>query len=306
MAQILRFYLERSLRYGIFDVTAAQEARGLLESIEQGYSLQFRRCALIFDFDKTGTEAPDNEVSIEFHRIGKDLIHALLDNCRKPVSAEIEEEPTAHLLSEQLIPNVPKLETAAFIAPKRARSTSWTVDELWDEEPEAPITQPTQPAVEETPAPAQEEKEEQVEPVEQAPRPSAIASEEEKEDEQPAAIAVEPEKPVQPEHEEPEHPTPEPAPQAEVSYDIMLGVNGDSPQYGLLGEVSGRKSRWTSTTPTRSVSLGFKAAARATPLEQSLRWPPCRFSTSMCCQARSLRSFSITARRRIMRRSLLR
>ena len=241
LAQILRFYLERSLRYGIFDVTAAQEARGLLESIEQGYSLQFRRCALIFDFDKSGTEAPDNEVGIEFHRIGKDLIHALLDNCRKPVSVEIEEEPTAHLLSEQFIPNVPKLETAAFIAPKRDRSTSWTVDELWDEEPEAPITQPTYPAVEETPAPAQEEKEEQAEPVEQAPRPSTIASEEEKQDEQPAAVAVEPEKPVQPEHEEPEHPTPEPAPQAEVSYDIMLGVNGDSPQYGLLGEVSGRK-----------------------------------------------------------------
>ncbi|WP_419609196.1 hypothetical protein, partial [Thiolapillus sp.] len=72
LAQILRFYLERSLRYGIFDVCAAQEARGLLESIEQGYSLQFRRCALIFDFDKNGTEAPDNEVGIEFHRIGKD------------------------------------------------------------------------------------------------------------------------------------------------------------------------------------------------------------------------------------------
>jgi DNA phosphorothioation-dependent restriction protein DptH len=90
LAQILRFYLERSLRYGIFDV-AAQEARGLLESIEQGYSLQFRRCALIFDFDKNGTDAPDNEVGIEFHRIGKDLIHALLENCRKPVSVEIEE-----------------------------------------------------------------------------------------------------------------------------------------------------------------------------------------------------------------------
>lgn len=28
---------------------------------------------------------------------------------------------------------------------------------------------------------------------------------------------------------------------SEVGYDIMLGVNGTSPQYGLLGEVSGRK-----------------------------------------------------------------
>src|SRR5690606_31287717 len=136
----------------------------------QGYSLQIRRCALNFDFDKAGTETPDKEVGIEFHPICKDLIHAFLGNCPKPVSLEIEEEPTAHLLSEQFIPNVPKLETAAFIAPKRARSTSWTVDELWDEEPEAPITQSTAPAAEEAHAPAQEEKEGQAEPVEQAPR----------------------------------------------------------------------------------------------------------------------------------------
>ena len=241
LVQILRFYLERSLRYGIFDVTAAQEARGLLESIEQGYSLQFRRCALIFDFDKTGTEAPDNEVGIEFHRIGKDLIHALLDNCCKPASVETEEEPVALLLSEQFIPDVPKLETAAFIAPKRARSTSWTADELWGEEPEATITHPIPPAAEEAPAPAQEEQEEPAESVELTSRPSTIAPEEEKENEQLTAVDVEPEVPAQPEIESAEHHTPKPAPQAEIGYDIILGVNGDSPQYGLLGEVSGRK-----------------------------------------------------------------
>ena len=33
----------------------------------------------------------------------------------------------------------------------------------------------------------------------------------------------------------------EKSPSGDVNYDIMLGVNGDSPQYGLLGEVSGRK-----------------------------------------------------------------
>lgn len=241
LARILRFYLERSLRYGIFDVTAAQEARGLLESIEQGYSLQFRRCALIFDFDKAGTEAPDNEVGIEFHRIGKDLVHALLENCRKPVSVEIEEEPTAHLLSEQFIPTVPKLETAAFIAPKRVRSASWTADKIWDEEPEAPIIETTPPAATETLKLAQAEKEGQAEPVEEALRSFSIEPEEEKEAEQSAVVSVKPEAPVQSEHEVPEHPPLESASQAEVNYDIMLGVNGDSPQYGLLGEVSGRK-----------------------------------------------------------------
>ncbi|MCD2514724.1 hypothetical protein LQ564_00170 [Massilia sp. G4R7] len=240
LAQILRFYLERSLRYGIFDITAAQEAHGLLASIEQGYSLQFRRCAVVFDFAKTGTEDPDNEVGIEFHRIGKDLIHALLENCRKPVSIEMDEESTVHLLSEQFIPNVPKLETASFIAPKRIRSTSWTVDEVWSAESQAPIAQPISTAAGEKLPPTYEKKEEQAEPVGRAPRPSTDAREE-KEDEQPVAVAVEPEELVQPELEAPEHPTPEPASQAEVCYDIMLGVNGDSPQYGLLGEVSGRK-----------------------------------------------------------------
>jgi DNA phosphorothioation-dependent restriction protein DptH len=240
LAQILRFYLERSLRYGIFDVTAAQEARGLLESIEQGYALHFRRCALIFDFDKTGTETPDNEVGIEFHRIGKDLIHALLENCRKPVSVEIEEEPTAHPLSEQVIPNVPRLEAAAFMVPKRERATSWGVNEIWDDDSEARITAPAPPSTEEEPVPAYEKAVKQPEHVEQTPPPSN-AREEEKDGEPPTLAAAEPELPAEPEPEVPEHPVSKSAPQAEVCYDIMLGVNGDSPQYGLLGEVSGRK-----------------------------------------------------------------
>ena len=239
LAQILRFYLERSLRYGIFDETAAQEARGLLESIEQGYSLHFRRCALIFDFKKNGTEAPDNEVGIEFHRIGKDLIHALLDNCRKPVLIEVEDESIAHLFSEQFIPNVPKLETAAFIAPKRERSTSWTVDEIWEDEPEEPTTPPAAPVTEKGSLSSLEEAGKQDEPVEQTPRAS-IAPEEEGEDEQPSVAAIS-ETPAEPKPDVPEQPVSESALHEEVKYDVMLGVNGDSPQYGLLGEVSGRK-----------------------------------------------------------------
>jgi DNA phosphorothioation-dependent restriction protein DptH len=42
-----------------------------------------------------------------------------------------------------------------------------------------------------------------------------------------------------------EEPPPAPSPEAKtahaVPYDIMLGVTGDSPQYGLLGDVSGRR-----------------------------------------------------------------
>lgn len=232
-AQILRFYLERSIRYGIFDVTAAQEAHGLLASIEKGYALQFRRCALIFDFEKVGTEAPDNEVGIEFYRIGKDLIHALLENCRKPVSVETEKESTAYFLSEKFIPSVPKLETAAFISPKRERSTSWTVDDLWEEQEVLP-----EPTVEDTPAAVKEQSDS--EPA--AQEPAVLVDPEENEKEHAQAVAAEPVMtPIEPEESEPHDPVVEQSHAADDSYDIMLGVNEDSPQYGLLGDVSGRK-----------------------------------------------------------------
>ncbi len=249
LAQILRFYLERSLRYGIFDVCAAQEARGLLESIEQGYSLQFRRCALIFDFDKNGTEAPDNEVGIEFHRIGKDLIHALLDNCRKPVSVETEEEPTTHLLSEQFIPSVPKLDTAAFIAPKRERSTSWTVDELWDETEVQPVPAEEEVSLAAVPdAPSIStihggstagEKQSKSELATSEPEVSDSTEGNGQEDTQ--AVTAVSETSRESKWIGSQEPVMEQSSAADVNYDIMLGVNGDSPQFGLLGEVSGRK-----------------------------------------------------------------
>lgn len=233
LAQILRFYLERSLRYGIFDTTAAQEAQGLLESIELGYALQFRRCALIFDFDKAGTEAPDKEVGIEFHRIGKDLIQSLLENCRKPVSTEVEEEPTQYRLSEQLIQDVPKLETAAFIVPKRARSTSWTVEELWNEKP-VELIQQTIPVLEEAAPLVKKEDEKHPEIFEEFSSQYSMSTEINC-----SSTSVAQEGPTRPEPNDTENPTA--VSESEISYDIMLGVNGASPQYGLLGETSGRK-----------------------------------------------------------------
>ena len=269
LAQILRFYLERSLRYGIFDIVAAQESRDLLESIEQGYSLQFRRSALIFDFDKNGTDAPDKEVGIEFHRIGKDLIHSLLENCRKPVSVEIEEGPSAYLLSEQFIQNVPKLETAAFIAPKRERSTSWTVDKLVDDELNiSPV-----PVPDDAPTPTVEKIDQpSTAPVDLTPGAPADHESDRKADE--SAVASLAESRAKPEEDKPPLQATDSSPTIEVAYDIMLGVNGDSPQYGLLGEVSGRKIaldlNHTHTISLFGVQGGGKSYTLGTVIEMAL------------------------------------
>lgn len=265
LAQILRFYLERSLRYRIFDSTAAQEAYCLLESIEQGYSLQFRRCALIFDFDKSGTEPPDNEVGIEFHRIGKDLIHSLLENCRKPRTTVIEDDLAQHSLSEQAIPNVPKLEAAAFIAPKRIRSTSWTMDEDWDDDEPKIIPFVPVPVVEDALQATPEIIEEQLATSE--PIPSLSVS---PENDGTNAI-VEPTTSISSENLEVQIQAA--ALQEAINYDIMLGVNGESPQYGLLGEVSGRKValdlNHTNTISLFGVQGGGKSYTLGTVIEMA-------------------------------------
>lgn len=228
-AQILRFYLERSVRYGISNTAATEEARGLLQSIEEGYSLQFRRCALIFDFDRNGTESPDNEVGIEFHRIGKDLIHDLLENCRAPTSPEAAAEPKTHLLSEQLIPSVPKLETAAFIAPKRDRAKSWAIDTREDDPPRKPDKPDTEPPCK---APAAGD-------PENSPSESEGQAQEQAGDKEPRTAIPEPA--PEPAPAAPQNAVAKLSPTPDVPYDVMLGVNSDSPQYGILGEVSGRK-----------------------------------------------------------------
>lgn len=158
--RILRFYLERARRYGIFDAAAAHEAQGLIDTLEDGYDLSFRSCALVFDFDREKTESPENEVGIEYHRIGMDVIRALMDAPSRvsdafldagegagagasieaprraigPASASVPVSSSAPVVSpspgaeESGAPgpigaSVPKLSQAVFIAPKRVRET---------------------------------------------------------------------------------------------------------------------------------------------------------------------------------------
>src|SRR6185436_2701118 len=79
LALLLEFYLERAERYGAISQEAADEARYFIHTLDDGYELVFTRSALIFDFAKPGTEPPESESGIEYHRIGIDLIRQLVD-----------------------------------------------------------------------------------------------------------------------------------------------------------------------------------------------------------------------------------
>jgi hypothetical protein len=220
LAVLLRFYLERSLRYGYLDKDAAAEAEVLLDSLESGYSLRFNRSGLVFDFEKPGTEAPESEVGIEFHRIGFDLIRVLIEGAASGSSSSVDGGPPVPVAPAAPIPplsGLPQLQSAAFLVPDRPRSTS--VGVLGDVGPAAPSkpsdeTQPEalnkEPAAEMPPEPTETAKEQAVRKDELAVAP------------QPVTI-----------HRR--------SAESDVPWDVLLGVSEDSPQYGLLGEVSARK-----------------------------------------------------------------
>lgn len=138
LVSMLEFYLERGVRYGLMDSPAEQEARFFLRSLENGYRMNFTRSALIFDFEKSGTDV-EQENGIEFHRIGSNLIRELIEaaSISLPVHSGVDEAPdqsdsaalvaTADALPMGLVrsPNIPAVASAAFLGPSRDRSVSW-------------------------------------------------------------------------------------------------------------------------------------------------------------------------------------
>jgi len=73
LTTLLEFYLDRAERYEVITAESADEARFFLRTTENGYRLAFTRSALIFDFEKPGTDPPELESGIEFHRIGSSV-----------------------------------------------------------------------------------------------------------------------------------------------------------------------------------------------------------------------------------------
>ena len=261
LALLLDFYLERGRRYRLMEREAAEEARVFLDRLEEGYMLRFSRSGLVFDFDKPGTEPPEHEVGIEFHRIGIDLIHDLVNNAAStaPETSSTEGdddsgdwggagEAVQVPASESTIP---RLHTAAFLVAERARSTtdldslpeanedtdvarlenastSRSADDMpLSEEDESAASDPPESALSgELPVSAEDPTDNVVEPAENDP----VALPEDHS--QPTPV-VERSPPVQ-ESERPQGAT-------GPDHDAILGVTTSSPQYGLLGEASGRR-----------------------------------------------------------------
>ncbi|KPD17344.1 hypothetical protein ADM96_19455 [Burkholderia sp. ST111] len=240
LAALLGFYLDRSERYGIVLQDAAEEARYFLRRLdEDAYTLHFTRSAVVFDFSKTGTEAAERENGIEYYRIGSDLISQLVESAvvdtesLPSLSAETRSDVTQDLLRRRsLAPAVPTYETAAFLSPPRDRTLG-----LDDTRPAtyAHAEQPARVQVVREPASVSAKLPPQPAQAEQMPVEQDIAELASKAE---VAIEVSASEPAKETGGSLPNATEQTGP---ASYDILLGATGSSPQYGLLGEVSGRK-----------------------------------------------------------------
>jgi len=245
LAALLEFYLQRSERYGVVLPDAAQEARYFLRRLDQApYKLAFTRSAIVFDFSKNGTEAPEHLGGIEFYRVGRDLIQQLIEAAIADTEASIApvgagaRDPGTEVTTElfrrrALAPGVPSFNTAAFLSPPRDRTLAWDDGERLSY---AAITNGRSDAST-SPVIASEgmlprsvvpsEASQVVSALTSPPTAAVIAM-------HTATTAAKGDSSATPKLSEPS------ASAAVAPCDIMLGVNGKSPQYGLLGEVAGR------------------------------------------------------------------
>lgn len=232
---LLEFYLGRSERYKLMQRDAADEAHFFLAHLEEGYTLTFTRSALIFDLEQTGLESPELEQGIEFYHIGRDYVSALLRDF-SPLPADAEQSEAR----ERTGASVPHFPSAAFTARTRDRSAFSTASQQSEKS-----ALPRQDYVEPGLVPDQTADEKEVlipEITENSGIHDGAASVEEHAAEMPDALlqdavrdetnvvnAVQPEAHIVAEQSE------------RPLYSVMLGSQGASPQYGILGEVSGKK-----------------------------------------------------------------
>lgn len=244
-AILLRFYLERSSRYGLIEPDVAEEAHFLLSTLEEGYTLEFSKSGLIFDFQRAGAGDPEYDAGIEFHRIGINLIKLMVETA-KPSTLDISED----FETETTQNPVPQLSSATFLAPKRERSSSWISASLTPQKnsPYAPgsiedslqveneIASRSLSSADFSPA---------AEPVQDEDFSRENLSDGSNADSVEFAklenvkVVLQPN--IDTELDSSLTKSSDSSIQSDLSFDVMLGVQNSSPQYGILGETSGRK-----------------------------------------------------------------
>ncbi len=271
LASLLGFYLERSERYGLVMPDAAEEARYFLRHLDDlPYRLQFTRSAIVFDFRKVGTETPEVDHGIEYYRIGRDLIEQLVDAAvveteslvtfAPATGPDVTKEITQELVRRRsLAPGVPTFGKAAFVSLGRDRTVSWDGGDrqFYPKGVDRSLVVDTRSTSVES-----------AKAVHDVPQlPLGKVWRDPVEVQAPVAVAS-PDSSAEPvisaSQSAFDHAVSKSLPPASTAeYDIMLGTTIATPQYGLLGEVSGRKVA-LDLNQTHTISLfGVQGAGKS-------------------------------------------
>src|SRR5579884_3427074 len=236
LVTLLEFYLGRSQRYGLLQDTVAAGILRLLNALEDGYTLEFSRSALIFDFEARGLES-ENDDGIEFYRIGRDQIEALLTAGEDMSTSEPERQEVSASAA------ITRLPSAAFLSSASTSSISRSPAKLREEQYWLEV----EAGREESRSFAHDDnnRDEAHSFVYQEGKSDGAGEyaqhdnerEEVRDDAQEGDGADEYGEP----DNEPAAEVSEAARQERVLYDVMLGVQQPTPQYGLLGDIAGHK-----------------------------------------------------------------
>ncbi|WP_425554212.1 methylation-associated defense system ATP-binding protein MAD8 [Kribbella yunnanensis] len=227
-AELLRFYLERAERYEMVGRSVSTHARRLLQTLDDGFTLSFERIGLIFELAGDGSE-PEIVDGVEFHHIGRDEIDELLDaiptNLDRPGDGTESYATTVPALTrtrrEDAAFRAAPLEAIDDVAPAEADEVQTSRSgQAWQE----PLKgTPTAPTVLTTGATAESV----------AASVASVTSGEQ-------ATGSEPR-----DAEKPQDAVPS----------ILVGTNGTSPQWAMLGEVAGGQKTGLDLNETHTISL---------------------------------------------------
>ena len=228
LSNLLTFYLNRAERYQLISTDFVKEAKSLLSTLEQGYELRFSRSALVFDFSQEESYFSEQEADVEFHRIGRDLIKELVET----------PDYYKNLLTGSLgiLSSLPlhSIDSAAFLVPERDYSLAGNT--LAEELAPTQVHQhkPSNPSLTFHPVSS-----ESASPAYKVERVSDTANSANQADSAQVDSVL------------------------SCKFDVMLGVQTPSSQFGILGETGGKKIALDLSEPQTISLFGVQGAGKS-------------------------------------------
>lgn len=256
LKSFLEFYIRRSMRYGQLDPEIAHRYLIFLSKLADGYTIRFKELGVIFDFLQTERQKKTFYGEALIYTMGKPVIEDVLDENATLRTAVLEamDRDIVNFFEPTIFPSFePSHSEDSEPADDEIDAVSGTgASSEPDNEYEIIIPKDTNISTSDADGSEKPAEEEPVSPVDDAPSVSFHPVEPEPSHSNDPVSPVEPSPVPYPIPEEtgttvnePE-PTPEPEPVSEPvdpNYkepvcDVIIGKNGDSPQFGIIGKMS--------------------------------------------------------------------